>query len=567
MTFGNPAGAWALLSLLAVLAIHLLQRRRRRVTTSTLFLLERTPAQSLGGRRLERLRRSASLWLQLAAAALLTFALMLPRRVVDDSRQKAVVVLDASVSMSAFRAPLREALARRLAEIARAAKKTDWVLLESAPGRRPLYSGPEVGALLVTLDAWEPREPHHDIAAALETARALAGAEGVALFVTDHEAEVPEGFERLSVGEPIDNVGFVGLDVDAEAAPAEFRAAVRNHGVSPARRDFWIESGDARTDRRTVELAPGEVKVLVGRFPAGRETLVLALEPDRFALDDRAPAVMPRPKRLLARVAAGPDEALVRRWLSSLPAVDVGEPADLVLGPAAAAAPPDTIPSIRWLAGGEARRASGPIVSEPHALVEGLAWHGLAVPNAAPPAVRPGDAVLVWSGARPLVVARRPRQLVLNFPLAGSNAERVPALLVLLHRFVADVRRDKVAPEHANFECRQELAVASTATDPPLRLHSDDARAATGEGPLRAPWSPSFFEVRAGDAVRVTGATHFADAREADFTHAARSHVRTAAGGAVQERFTRTDPLMPLWIGLIGAALLADWGLAARGRG
>ena len=54
MTFENPAAAWALLAIPAILAIHLLQRRARRVLVSTLFLLPQQPARSLGGRSLER---------------------------------------------------------------------------------------------------------------------------------------------------------------------------------------------------------------------------------------------------------------------------------------------------------------------------------------------------------------------------------------------------------------------------------------------------------------------------------------------------------------------------------
>ena len=566
MTFANPAGAWALLGLLAVLAIHLLQRRRRRLWVSTLFLLEPQRSSSLGGRRFERLRRSASLWLQLAAAALFAFVLMLPLRLLEDSRQAAVVVLDSSVSMSAFRRELRDALARRVPEISGQARHTDWALLESVPGRRPLYAGPDGVALLAALDTWEPREPHHDPGAALESARALAGPEGLVVFATDHEEPLAEGFERLAVGRPLDNVGIVGLDIDPSAAGAPIRVAVRNHGSRPAQRDFWAEAdGGVTTDRRTLELLPGEVKVLTSAFPKGRESVVLALAPDAFTLDDRAPVVRPRPKRVRARLSS-PD-ATVSAWLSSLDAVDIAEPADVVLGPTAgdaAAKPEASLPAVRWLAAGQTRLTRGAVVAEKHPLVDGLAWHGVVTPTATGFTAAPEDEVLVWTGSRPLVFLRGPRQLHLNFPIAGSNAQRVPALLVLLHRFIEEIRRDKIAEEHANFECRQELALATAAADPPLRLTWDTKEAGT-EAELRAPWKPAFFDVYAGPQRRLAGATHFADVREADFGRAMSSQLRAANTHEVRRRYTRDDPFLPLWIGLLGALLVADWSLAQRG--
>jgi len=72
--------------------------------------------------------------------------------------------------------------------------------------------------------------------------------------------------------------------------------------------------------------------------------------------------------------------------------------------------------------------------------------------------------------------------------------------------------------------------------------------------------------VRAGHERRVVGASHFADVREADLSRAASSHLRTAEGGLVRRRHTRDDPLLPLWIALLGMLLIADWGLAQRGR-
>ena len=560
MSFANPAGAWALLAIAAVLAIHLLQRRRRRIRVSTLFLLQRAPSASFGGRRLERLRRSASLWLQLAAAALLAFVLMLPQRLRDDSRQKVVVVLDSTLSMSAFVAPVREAVARRTAELAARAARTDWVLVESAAGRRPLYAGTEEAVLRRALASWEPRDGHHDAGAAIENARALGGAEGLVVFVTDHEAPVPEGVERLSVGRPLDNVGIAGLEVDTADGETRIRAVVRNHGRTPARRPLWVETGTTRSEARVLDLAAAEVRVLSLPFPASRDDAVVALEPDGFTLDDRAPVVRPQRKRLRVRLTE--DNAVVRGWLATFDAVDVSEPADIVLGPGADERAPS---AVQWRRAGDTRLAGAPRISERHPLVSGLSWQGLLAPESTGTDIRDGDQVLVWSGARPLVFLRGPRRLHLDFPIAGSNAERVPAVLLLLHRFVEDVRRVHVGPEQRNVECGQELAVALRAGDGELRANGD-ARVDV-DGTVRAPWRPSLFEVHAGTDRRLRAAAFFADVREADFSEATSSHLRIAEGGELRRRHTRDDPLMPLYLAALCGLLLADWGFASRRAG
>jgi hypothetical protein len=574
MTFANPAAAWALLALLAVAAIHMLQRRRQRVLTSTLFLLEPAPLPAQGGRRLERLRRSTSLWLQLAAVTLLAFILGLPQRWREDSFQRVVVVLDSSVSMRAFRDRLESRVAARVRAEAGAAKRTEWIVLESAAGRRPLYRGAERAGVLDAVRAWEPREPTHDLAPAFEAARAAAGRDGTVLFVTDHEEPVPEGVARLAVGEPFDNVGWLNGDVDAAAQPPRWRALLRNHGRAAARRTFWVEDARGKSEPTAVELGPGEVKQLSGTLAAGQTALTLVLAPDAFDLDDRLPLIVPQPKMLRVRAEGPGTEAVVDRWAASLGAVSRGEPADVVLGvravPPAGTAEAGTGPAtVEWLAappGRSTRLRDGAITAARHPLVEGLAWQGLLVPDVPGSPRAASDTVLVWQGERPLVFLRGPRHLHLDFPLEGTNALRLPALVVLLHRFLEDVRADLVREEHANVECGQRLALTAEAEAAPFRLVvDDDARLGqeAAEG-LRAPWRPAHFRVTQGAMAVFTGAAHFSDLREADFTSATSSELTPAAPRETRERQRRDDPWLPLWIVLLGATVVADWARQER---
>src|SRR6516225_2516595 len=108
--FSHPAGFFALLAVPAVLLIHFLQRESRQVTVSTLFLLDVLAPESAAGRRFERLRQSVPLWLQLLSALLLTWLIVQPRWVRRHSVQQIVLLLDSSVSMSAFHTETLKAL-------------------------------------------------------------------------------------------------------------------------------------------------------------------------------------------------------------------------------------------------------------------------------------------------------------------------------------------------------------------------------------------------------------------------------------------------------------------------
>ncbi len=176
LSFANPAGFWALLALPVVLGIHFLQRQSRRVVTSTLFLFDALNPVSAQGRRVERLRNSLPLWLQLAAVVLLAWLLAGPRWLRRDSTQRVVVVLDSSVSMLAFHDELGRALPSRLHSLDRTAARTEWRLLETDPARPTLYAGTDLAGLLAALARWTPHLGTHDFAPrAQRRARTRAG--------------------------------------------------------------------------------------------------------------------------------------------------------------------------------------------------------------------------------------------------------------------------------------------------------------------------------------------------------------------------------------------------------
>ena len=559
LSFANPAGFWALLGIPAVLAIHFLQRESRRVVTSTLFLFETLAPVSAQGRRFERLRSSLPLWLQLAAVLLLTWLLAGPLWLRKDSTQRVVVVLDSSVSMRAFRPELARALSARLRAVSRAAARTEWRLLESDPTRPTLYAGTDLNALLATLPRWTPRLGTHDFQPALTAARSLVRDAGVALFATDRRTDLPEGVELLAVGHPIENCGWIGVSVAGDT----WRALVRNHAASPQTRAWHLEAGGAAGPASTLTLAPGQTLTLSGPFPPGQDRCELVLSADAFPLDDRLPIVRAEPKRLTLSVEAAPAlEDFFRRLAGSAPHADlVPGPADVRLALAGASPAPGH--AILFAAPTKETSAylTGTLAAENDPLTSGLGWNGLLCKDTPSLPAQEGDEGLLWRGERPLLFlrgGRADRSLFVNFDLRQSNADRLPAFVVLLNRFLDSVRAEKVAFERMNVETNQLLAVAGDPSLPP-------PRAPDGETPLRAPAAPGFFDVTQAGRPLLSAAAHFSDAREADFRDAVSVDTLEGKTAHLVERNSRQDALWPVFAVLLGAVCLANWSLTGGG--
>lgn len=602
LSFAHPlAGALALLGIPAVLAIHFLQLPSRPVAVSTLFLLDRLDPKSVGGSRLQRLRQSVPLWLQLLAVLLLAWLLSEPRWLRPDSAQTVAVVVDSSLSMRAFAGPLRERLPQRLRLLARSAEKTQWLLLESDPVASRLYAGSRLEDLQAALAEphWRPRLGTHDPSAVLRLAQSLVQDRGVVVFVTDRKpaATIPVGVELFAVGRPIENAGFCGARVNVEG----WEALVKNYGSRPQSRSWWMETKEGqRFGESTLTLQPGQSETLRGRFPDGSGAVRLVLgkgEDDSFALDDRLPLLRPEPKRLRVQVTGSRDAAQFAGWLDpffrSEPALErVAEKPDLQIAlydPFAPALPVG--PAIVFIQNPAAAKTllPGSVVAERDPLLAGLSWDGLLAGEGFGFPRKPGDAVLLWQGERPLVL-RRGAQLLVSFDPAQSNAARLPAFVLLLHRFVESVRAGVVAPEAGNFETNQPLQVAGNGgtmqvygeqENQPSQEEQETRDTKKGLSILRAPAEPGYFEVReakgtpavavplahSSSQTRLKGAAHFADTREADFRDAVSQDGIAEAARRQRERYSRQDGLTPAWLLLLGAVMAANWSWKSWGNG
>ncbi len=580
----NPWGLLALLGLPTLVLIHFFQRRSRRVTVSTLFLIEDQRLESRTGRRFERWRGSRSFWLQLLAILLLTWFLVQPRWIREDTVQRVVFVLDDSFSMAAFKPALGNDLSRVLPEIEQNAAQTEWILLPSSLSAASLYQGGEVDALLAAFEQWQPSAGEHAFDEALRLARARAGPDGRVILLTDHaRPDLDPAIERLAVGQSVGNIGFAGGTVSEENGQALWRVFLRNYGGEEVTTTWRVETADGAPvgSPQPVTLNPARGLEISGTFPNEKTRIVLVLQSsDPFTLDNRIALTIPEPKRLPVAVeaftlergdflqrladalpervsaASGTGEAALRLRFATEYPTDTAGPAQIVFFGRDKGRPPRN-----------ARRLG---TTESHPLMEGLAWQGLtaALPRETFPS-QPGDEVLFWFGERPAIFLRPrggQRDLVFNFDPADANLARLPSFVLLCHRFAETVRQTLPRPEVLNAELAQVLSVAAADPVQPLEVTEDTPAGrhtytlgAEDLLNLRAPSQPGFFSVTQGTASVVEGASQFADPREANFARAASENTLEAQQEARRQANSRGDNLAGLWILLAAAALLGAW--------
>lgn len=581
--FANPAGFWMLLGIPAVLLIHFLQRQTQSLPASTLFLLDAIDRQSLKGRKIDRLRNSLPLWLQLLIVLLLTWLLVEPRWSADRSVHRIVVVLDSSASMAAFRESATDSLARELPDLSANAGEAAYTVIESHLQGEKLYRGASLPELLESLESWAPSRSAHSPEAALRVGRSLAGSQGTLLFVTDHTGDSPPfGAVLLAVGEKIENVGFAGQLVENTSEGVTWQATVRNYADTPQVREWFLAAGQQRTATRSLALEPGETRTLAGKFPGGAERVDLVLEPDRFTRDDRLFLLVPVPKPVTVAHAVSENAAdLVTTLIASLenaPLFDSGgdeERPDLVFATYNPLDPQPLPPdSIVFLDQRHAPRDffQGTIVAANHPLMDGLSWQGLIAKKTPSIPLDESDQAILWQGDRPLVLLRSEggqQRLLLNFDVVQSNAARLPAFVVLIHRFVDRIREEKIAFRSENTELRQPVPLAFDTGDgaAALVLVSETGRQSfplNRASLVRAPADPGFFEIRQGEKPLFAGSANFADTREADFSEAASRSDLDTVSREIVERHTVTDPWWQAWVVALLALALATW--AALGR-
>ena len=584
--FANPLGFLALLGIPVILLIHLLQRQSETFPISTLFMLDAIDRQSLKGRKLDRLRSSVPLWLQILSVIVLTWLLIEPRWTRENQVQQFVVVIDSSASMEPFKDEAAEQLKTELSRIPGQLTQSVFTLMESHEQGERLYRGDSVSDMTAALDDWSPANSAHSPEAALRVGRSIAGTSGTLIFLTDHEEEqLPFGASLLSVGSTIDNVGFAGLRIqqtkDESGSELAWQATVRNYSDKIQTRDWFLAIGQQRTDTRNMSLTPGETRTLSGKFPKGSGRATLIMSPDEFTRDDQLFMVAPEPKPVFVATSVAPDSTeMVRSIVESLQNAPLLQPSsdnsaespspDFLISTYNPLQPSPLPPvGITLLHQQHAPKEffKGTIITANHPLVQNLNWQGLIAKSTASIPLTPEDVPLLWQGDRALILLRQSaevNQLIFNFDVAQSNAHRLPSLIIMINRFVHQLRSEKVGLERDNLELNQQvqLAVATGDEAKELTLEADGAKQSipwNRSSMLRAPRDPGFFTISQGEALLLEASANFADTREADFSSAAYRSDLDALPKEVLEKQSVTDPMWQAWTILSILVLLLCW--------
>lgn len=588
ISFNNPAGFWALLGIPIILAIHFLQRKSVILPISTLFLLDQLQRESVSGKRIERLRSSIPLWLQILMALLLTWLLIQPRWLEKSRVQRVVVVLDASASMLAFKEKLKLELPEELGRLSNLATTSEYVAMSSLLEEEHIYRGTSLADMEKALKGWMPSGSSHDITPALRLARSVAEQDGLVILVTDHAVENPAFAAKVfSVGIPLENAGFAGLTLDEKDGQLLWKATLKNYGNSPQKRAWWTEINGIKSTAQTVTLAPGQGEALQGLFPPAARAMTIHSDSDAFTLDDSMRILRPEPKRLsvllpeTGRVSPA-ETKLYQQLFNSLTDVTLTTDAALSnvlvaiydpLNPVLPSKPAIVFPRDPRQ---ELPILSGEILPEAHPLMNGLNWQSLLCLDSTRIPLKPSDQSLLWQGERSLIFLRGEgiaRQLCFNFDLRHANAHKLPAFVVLIHRFFESVREQLPLREIRNSECGEKLALAcSTEVNAaPLILTWKENGAEKSQtlqarqvALLKAPPIPGEFHLKQGAVELLHGASHFADTREADFKDAGPRNDLIGTQAVLTKKFSREDSHWRLFVLALLSVALACWWLVNR---
>lgn len=581
----HPFGLWALTAVAAVLIIHILQRKRRQLEITTLFLLPAAKVEDKAGSVWSRLRNSANLWLQLLAAVLFALALAQPTLTPPKSQQTVAVILDNRVSMNVFAAARHEALQHHLGTIARDAEYTHWLLMDSATGRRPIYEGDDLQALLRAANQWSPSGLHSNLERTLAVVRQRLSSGGRAIVFTDRTLTLPPGVASVGIGKPTDNVGFLTHEVRRDEAHAmHWRAWVRNYSDQPATRQWWIELADGeRSPTQRITIPADAARIIEGTFPPAAERIVVALEDDALPHDNRLHLQRPaRPAIAIGYNSEDPLAPFFQRLVRSMPNATraTDNRADLVLQSALTPQTPAAQPTVIFMTAPAKQPAATvlhPTVSTEHPLSHGLSWDGLLSGPTLTPATA-ADQVLAWRSEESPLLLRPSGQhndLIINFDLQRSNADRLPGFIALLHRFAESVRAQLPHAVADNWATGQRLSLHFDAGATSLRRISSTADGETSIvttpaaaiSSLRAPDWPGFFSVEADATTIASGAAQFSMIAQADLRGCSAWQDFTGFGDApiVAAAAPRTSLVPLLLLALIGT-LIGAWKTAEAGQ-
>ena len=478
--FAHPWGLLAAAAVPAVLLLHRLRRRlvERRVAALFLFAPERLAEDA--GRTLSPLLRTASLWLELAGAALLALLVAGPRLGDASPPPHLVVVLDDTASMGA-KGPGRSTwdAARAYVEGRVRALDADGVVTLLATARPPqAIAGPRapVRDALAALAAHRPLRVATDPGPALDLAVELAGPADEVLFVTDvADPSVPDRVEVAAFGTAAENAALASARRFDAGADETVAVDVLAFSRLPLATTVAVAAGPPGAERelarRAVTLDPGRPQRLTLSVPKSDLPLRVSLTPDALTIDDEA-VLLPEHVRLLSYAV---DESLAKaplgidRLATTMPGVvrrPAGE-ASLVFSSVEGETRPGTTRVVVAAPAGERDDWLGPfLLDRAHALTEGLTLDGVVWSAGRGPMEGRG---LAFAGSQTLLSEETGggRTVVrLDLDPARSTLAASADWPILLSNVVERARAALPGPAAVNLRVGQELRYRTTEAAP-----------------------------------------------------------------------------------------------------
>ena len=578
MSFANPLALWGLLFIPALLIIHLLQRKSVKKSISTSFLLTNLNPPEKEGRSFEKLRNSGSLWLQLLTILLAIWILSQPQFIQKNSELKVAIVIDNSLSMNAFKSDLQKAVKDRLENLKETVSRSVYYCLPSDPTKKKIYSGKSMDELLAQLEQWQATSPNHNIKPVLQQARQLASRKGKVIYFTDHLPSKKPDHEIISIGKKTENLGFVGCEFFQRDRKLFWRTFIRNYSDKAQEVKWGAVANDNKLFEKIITLKARELREIAGPFPEKPiERLQLFMQSDELLVDNILPMVRPKAKELNMFLAVREDVGeFLNRMLKSFTQLKISTLKDADLKFVELSSSSNVTfhkNTIFFLSDPDAEELLvGNKVNIKNPMMDDLNFQGLRLYCDEPFKISEDDKVLLWQGKTPLLFLRengKHNALFINFSLKHSNASRVPSFVILLYRFIDLTSQGKVAKESINVELSQKISIKTKAESKEFHLvqNKQQQRLKTylkDQVNLNSPFTPQYFNFLADGNVLLNGASHFADANEADLLNANSGIYRTQEDKDIVFRNSTPDPYVSLWILLMLLCVCTDWFLRRR---
>jgi hypothetical protein len=583
-----PLGLLALVSIPAIVIIHIYRRRYPVRTIAGLFLWQTGVQTPAGGGRPERLPITPGLLLECMAALALSLMLAGARCAPAGDLEHLVVLLDDSASMSARNAAGESARDRATREITTqidGMSRTARVTLVRSGDRPAVLAGPATSGpdARAALERWQPRARHHSLATALRLSRELAGRSGRLMVVTDTmpEDEVPSGVLWKAFGQPAANVGIIAAErtLIPEQGQGLLLLTIGNYADAEQSRTLTVVA-DGREVTRTNVAAPSGVSAVRLPLPPGLPAVRLTLSDDGLLRDNEVVLVEPRP-RLVAvdnelREGRGRD-ALVRA-LSGVPDVTSSDSGHLQFVEADAFDSPRQpgvwrvafgAPPASMLAEGEPQDFIGPFVIEKrHPLLLGVTLDGVVWTKAWPVRASSGRP-LASAEDRPLLAdvtaPGLPMSLLFNLDLGTTNLVRSPDWPILVSNLIELTRESLPGPERWNYRVGEWVRVKLDAA-PKTQLvvkngGNERTMALSRTVEFAAPEGGGLLQIAADGKTVVELGTNFLDEQESDLRtrNAGQGGAFAPRTAGAMEAGVASDPLFWFLLAIAAVAILANW--------